>query len=154
MITAYHARYFAYELTKRCSSDSVEKPASVLADQQKMLLEEMTLRNARWFDIEMDKLDRWSEDRRTSLKVELEELDEAVKETRRAARLAPNLPEKLERQRELRKLETKHDAAWRSYDEASRELDKQKEALLDEISHRLEQHSETVELFTIRWSLQ
>ena len=33
-ITAYHARYFAYELTKRCSSDSVEKLASVLADAQ------------------------------------------------------------------------------------------------------------------------
>ena len=33
-ITAYHARYFAYELTKRCSSDSIEKLTSVLADSQ------------------------------------------------------------------------------------------------------------------------
>src|SRR3974377_720892 len=34
MSTAYHAKYFAYELTKRCSSDSVEKLAAVLADAQ------------------------------------------------------------------------------------------------------------------------
>src|SRR6266853_757695 len=34
MSTAYHAKYFAYELTKRCASDSVEKLASVLADAQ------------------------------------------------------------------------------------------------------------------------
>ena len=33
-LTDYHAKYFAYELTKRCSSDSVEKLVSVLADAQ------------------------------------------------------------------------------------------------------------------------
>jgi len=33
-LTDYHAKYFAYELTKRCASDSVEKLASVLADAQ------------------------------------------------------------------------------------------------------------------------
>ena len=34
MITAYHARYFAYELTKRCASDSIEKLAAALSDAQ------------------------------------------------------------------------------------------------------------------------
>jgi hypothetical protein len=124
------------------------------ADRQKALLEEMNARNARWFDIEMDKLDHWAEDRRTSLKVELEELDEAIKETRKAARLAPNLPEKLERQRELRKKETRRDEAWRSYDEASRELDRQKDSLLDEISQRLKQKAESNTIFTLRWTLK
>jgi len=33
-LTAYHAKYFAYELTKRSSSDSMEKLASTLADAQ------------------------------------------------------------------------------------------------------------------------
>jgi len=138
----------------------IEIPAAVLArlqalqsDRQKALLEEMTARNAHWFDIEMDKLDRWAEDRRASLKVELEELDDAVKETRKAARLAPNLPEKLERQRELRKLEGNRDAAWRSYDEASLELDRQKDAVLDGVSKRLEQCSEAENLFVVRWCL-
>ena len=32
--TNYHARYFAHELTKRFSSDSVDKLAFVLADAQ------------------------------------------------------------------------------------------------------------------------
>ena len=65
--------------------------------------------------------------------------------TKKAARLAPNLPEKLERQKELRKLETKRDEAWRSYDQASREIDRQKDALLDDVSRRLER-GETVTL--------
>ncbi|MCX6903086.1 MAG: DEAD/DEAH box helicase, partial [Verrucomicrobia bacterium] len=34
MSTPYHAKYFAYELTKRCPSDSLEKLAGALADAQ------------------------------------------------------------------------------------------------------------------------
>ena len=34
MITDYHAKYFAYELTKRCASDSLEKLSSTLSNAQ------------------------------------------------------------------------------------------------------------------------
>jgi len=121
--------------------------------QQQELLEGMATRNGRWFDIEMDKLDRWAEDRRATLKAELDELDEMIKATKKAARLAPNLPDKLERQRELHKLEAKRDDAWRSYDQASRDVDRQKDTLLDEISRRLEQKTEQTSLFALRWDL-
>jgi hypothetical protein len=63
------------------------------------------------------------------------------------------LPEKLERQREARGLERKRDEAWRAFDQASREIDRQKDALLDEISQRLEQKLEQEPLFTLRWKL-
>src|SRR5438552_7600687 len=33
-MTDYHAKYFAYELTRRCASDSLEKLTSVLSDAQ------------------------------------------------------------------------------------------------------------------------
>lgn len=200
--TAYHAKYFAHDLTRRCASDSVEKLAAVLADAQvdlnphqieavlfafrnpfsrgailadevglgktieagllisqkwavrkQELLDTLAAKNGHWFDTKMDKLDRWAEDRRAGLKAELEELDQEIKEIKKAARLAPNLPEKLERQKELRKLETKRDEVWHSYDEASREIDRQKDALLDEVSKRLEQKSEQETLFTLRWKM-
>lgn len=121
--------------------------------RRRALLEELSGRNGHWFDLEMDKLDRWVEDRRASLKAALEELDEALKAAKRAARLAPNLPEKLERQREVRGLEAKRDQAWRDYDQASREVDRKKEALLDDIGRRMEQRSDMDVLFTIRWRL-
>ncbi|MGE5553929.1 MAG: SNF2-related protein [Betaproteobacteria bacterium] len=124
-----------------------------LARRRQELLEEIGTRNSRWFDTEMEKLDRWAEDRRASLKAELTELDEALKEARKGARLAPTLPEKLERQRAIRVLDSKRDEAWRAYDAASREIDRQKDALLDEISRRLEQRIEDEPLFVLRWSL-
>src|SRR5450756_2629682 len=34
MTTVYHAKYFAYELTKRCPSDSLEKLAGAVASAQ------------------------------------------------------------------------------------------------------------------------
>lgn len=123
------------------------------ARRRQELLDEIASKNGQWFDTEIDKLDRWAEDRRAALKVELEELDQQIKETKKAARLAPNLPDKLQRQRDLRKLETRRDEAWRSYDEASREIDRQKDALLDEIGQRLEQKTEQGLLFTLRWCL-
>ena len=33
-LTPYHAKYFAHELTKRCSSDSIEKLAGAVASAQ------------------------------------------------------------------------------------------------------------------------
>ena len=125
----------------------------ITSSRQQVLLEEMSLRNSHWFDLEMDKLDTWADDRRTSLKKELEELDLTIKETRRAARSAPNLPEKLNLQRELRKVEEKRESAWRNYDVSSREIEKQKDELLDEISHKLKEEASLKLLFTIRWSI-
>ena len=76
-----------------------------------------------------------------------------LREAKKSARLAPTLPEKLERQRAARTLEGKREEAWRAYDQASREIDRQKDALLDEISRRLEQRIEQEQLFALRWKL-
>lgn len=132
---------------------AAEKLVQALTLRRQELLEEMIARNAYWFDTEMDKLDKWADDRRSSLKAELAELDDMLKEAKKAARLAPTLPDKLERQRAVRSLETKRDEAWRAYDQASRDVDRQKDTLLDEISRRLEQKFEMQSLFTIRWEV-
>lgn len=123
------------------------------AQRCQILLEEITARNGQWFDTEMDKLDRWAEDRRASLRADLTELDEAIKDAKKAARLAATLPEKLERQRAARTLETRREEAWRTYDHASRDIDAQKDTLLDTISQRLTQHLEREPLFTLHWQL-
>jgi superfamily II DNA or RNA helicase len=132
------------------ASTHLEKIAT---ETRKATLDEMSTRNGHWFDIEMDKLEHWAEDRRATLKAELDELDESLKVARKAARTAPSLPEKLERQREVRRLETKRDDAWRAFDQASRDLDKQKDTLLDDIAKRLEQRIEEEMLFTVHWRM-
>jgi hypothetical protein len=150
-------RFFDLPATTGRACNVPEPIAARLAEaharRQRELLEELAVRNGRWFDLEMDKLDRWAEDRRSSLKATLDELDESLKAAKKAARLAPTLPEKLERQREARVLEAKRDDAWRAFDQASRDLDRQKDALLDEMGRQLTQTVEQEALFTVRWSL-
>lgn len=140
--------------------DAVAIPAEVLkaldilqARQRQELLDETAFRNGQWFETEIDKLDRWAEDRRVSLKAELAVLDESLKHAKKAARLAPTLPEKLERQRESRLLEVKREEAWHAYEQAGREIDRQKDTLLDDMSRRLEQRIETESLCTFHWHI-
>jgi hypothetical protein len=125
-----------------------------LAVRREAILADLGARSGRWFDAEIEKLDAWAEDRQASLRAALDEIDAALKDAKKAARTAPTLPEKLERQREVRTLDAKRDEAWRSYDQAAREIDRQKDALLDEISRRLAQQTSETPLFTIRWSLK
>ncbi len=113
----------------------------------------MTDRNTRWFETEIEKMDQWAGDRRTSLKTELADLDDEIKDGKKQARLAPTLPEKLDRQRNLRTLEGRRDEAWRAFDAATRDIERQKDALLDDITDRLRQNISEQELFTIRWTL-
>ncbi len=101
----------------------------------------------------MDKLDRWAEDRRQSLKAELDDLDVKLRDLRRAARSAPNLPEKLERQRGAKRMESRRDEAWRDYDRATRDVEKRKDEVLDEVGRRMLTYVERTELFTVRFSV-
>jgi ERCC4-related helicase len=127
--------------------------AKVEARLREDALAQVTARNGHWFEVEMDKLDQWADDRRASLRADLEEADQLLKEAKRAARLAPTLPEKLDRQRAARLLEGKREGAWRAYDQACREVDQRKDGLLDGISQRLQHRLETEPLFSIRWTL-
>lgn len=136
------------------SADVAALLASTLVTRRAQILESLTARNGRWLDVEMEKLDRWAEDRRGSLAARLDELDQELRAAKRAARLAPTLPDKLERQREVRQLESTRDEAWRAYDAASRQIDREKDDLLDEIGLRMEQQLDQSDLFTVRWRLE
>ncbi|MBX3406688.1 MAG: DEAD/DEAH box helicase [Phycisphaeraceae bacterium] len=135
------------------SQSQVQSLAAGIAARKAEIIDETSVRNGRYFDIEIDKLDKWADDRRASLKAALDEVDEALKDAKKSARNAPNLPEKLERQRAVRTLEEKRDRVWRDYDSAAREIDRQKDALLDDIGRRLDQTIDEQPLFSLRWSL-
>jgi len=121
--------------------------------KQAEIIDDIATKNAVCFEEEMDKLDKWAEDRRTSLKLILKEFDDQIKEYKRYARTAHNLPDKLAAQKKIRDLEKKRDAAWREYDIAGREIEKQKDDLIDRIEKKLKQQVIVKKLFTIQWKV-
>jgi len=122
--------------------------------QRKTILDEMAARQSTWFDEEMDKLDNWADDRRAGLKADLKELDEQIKALKKEIRQTGNLPDKLSLQRKARELETKRDEAWRAYDTAAKEIEVQKDGLLDQVEERLGQSVSDEELFAIRFEVK
>jgi ERCC4-related helicase len=121
--------------------------------QRNGVLQELGSRNVAFFDAELDKLDRWGEDKRNSLRVTLKELDDQIRNAKKEARLAPNLPEKLRLEREKRQLDARRDEAWKEYEEAAKGIEVQKDSLMDEIEKRMQQRTAEEVLFTIRWRL-
>ena len=134
-----------------------DKFASLLKDEMKRqensILEDVGIRNSKFFSMELDKLDKWGEDRRNSLKVTLKELDDQIKDIKKQGRLAPNLPEKLKLEKERKLLESDRDKAWHEYDGAAKAIEKNKDELIDHIEKRLSQNITEDLLFTVKWEM-
>ncbi|WP_198366382.1 hypothetical protein [Roseomonas sp. KE0001] len=125
----------------------------VVESEHTAILDDMAARQSAWFDDEMEKLDNWAEDKRAGLKADLKELDEQIKALKKEIRQTGNLPDKLALQRQARALETKRDEAWRAYDAAAKDIEVQKERLLDQVEERLGQNVSDEELFAIRFEI-
>ena len=124
-----------------------------LKAHQLQVIDEIGQRNANYFEIELEKLDLWGEDRRNSLKITLKDLDQQIKDIKKQARLAPNLPEKLKLEKERKKLESERDTAWREYDGAAKEIEQSKDRLIEQIEQKLQQELIKNDLFLIKWNL-
>lgn len=125
-----------------------------LAEQQAHIRRDISERNARFFEIEANKLDGWADDLKVGLERELKELDRQIKEARRAATLAQTLEDKLAGQKAVKALETERSNKRRSLFDAQDKIDEQRAVLIAQIEGKLEQSAETKPLFTIRWSVK
>lgn len=124
-----------------------------ITQKREIILSELATQQAKWFEEEMDKLNFWADDKRKGLKASLKEFDDTIAELKKQARLAANLPDKLAIQKKLRDIDKKRDAAWKEYDEGAKQIERQKDELLDSVEERLKQTVEDKTLFTIRWSM-
>ena len=141
-------------LQEELSDEIKQKLQESIALQKNTIFEEIGLRNANYFEQELEKLDKWGEDKRNSLKVTLKDLDIEIKDLKKQARLAPNLPEKLKLEKERKKLDAERDNAWREYDGAAKDIESNKDKLIDSIEKKLNQSIEEQELFLINWKLK
>ncbi len=63
------------------------------------------------------------------------------------------VPHKLARRRGIRRLESRRNFVWPSYDQESREVIWKKDDLLDDIGNRMRQRTDKERLFVVRWSV-
>lgn len=121
--------------------------------QQAEILQMNAVRNAGFFDTEMEKLDRWAEDVKSSMEIELKELDKEIKCRKTEAKKILNLEEKVTAHRQIKEMEKKRNTMRLNLYQTQDDVDNRKERLIDEIEARLKQKVEKLELFTVRWKL-
>jgi hypothetical protein len=134
-----------YEITILLNN-SVEKDLELVISQNSQ-------RNAGFFDEELIKLEKWAEDKKSSLEIELKQLDIEIKILKAEARKLPRLEEKVKAQRHIKDLEKRRNEMRMNLFKHQDEVDQRKERLISGIEARLKQMVSTKELFTIRWTI-
>jgi ERCC4-related helicase len=126
---------------------------AIVEDSFQEFLNGVDKHNNDFFDEEMEKLDKWAEDRRTGLKTTLKGLDDEIKTLKKESRQAGNLPDRLALQKKVRKLEVKRDTAWRAYDDSARVIEEKKDELIDRVEKRMKQKTSRQQLFDISFEV-
>ena len=121
------------------------------AEKVKIITIGIAERNSEFFDDEVDKLDKWAEDVKKSLEIELKRLDIDIKTMKTSAKKILVLEEKVKIQREIKDMEKKRNEMRQKLYQAQDEVDTKKEGLLVRVEERLKQAISLTPLFTVRW---
>ena len=121
--------------------------------QREHVLAEIGLRNTNWLDQETAKLDRWSEDLKFGLEQEIKDLDQQIRDAKRASAAAATLEDKLVHQRALKTLQTTRNQKRKDLFVAQDQVEDKRDALIADIEARMTKGQKDEPLFTIRWRL-
>jgi adenine-specific DNA-methyltransferase len=110
--------------------------------------------NHRYFSEELDKLDRWAEDLKTGLELELKQLDRDIKDTDRQSKQLISLQEKLEFQKKKAAMEKRRNQKRHELFTAQDQVDRRREELIEQLEKQLKMHShEVTSVFHIQWRI-
>ena len=84
---------------------------------------------------------------------EMDDTKRKIADIRREVRLAPTMQEQAELQAELKKLETLRRRQQQKIFDIEDEIAEKRDSLVEQLTMRMKQKTETEELFTIRWSV-
>jgi ERCC4-related helicase len=110
-------------------------------------------RNSEFFDDEVDKLDKWADDMKKALELDLKKLDIDIKTAKTNAKKIVELEEKIKVQREIKDMEKKRNEMRKKLYDAQDEVDDRKEKLIQRVEAQLKQRTYLKELFSIRWKV-
>lgn len=110
-------------------------------------------RNSEFFDNEVDKLDKWADDMKIALELDLKKLDIDIKTAKTNAKKIVDLAEKLKTQRTIKDSEKKRNEMRKRLYDAQDEVDSRKEDLIAKVEAQLRQNIKTEELYSIRWKV-
>jgi hypothetical protein len=110
-------------------------------------------RNSVFFDDEVDKLDKWADDMKKALELDLKKLDIDIKTARTNAKKIVELEEKVKVQRQIKDMEKKRNEMRKKLYEEQDGVDVRKESLIARVEAQLKQKTTLLPLFTVRFKV-
>ena len=136
-----------------CHIEKESKIKEVFDMQFNVVLNKLLEVNNKFFDSEIEKLEKWSKKKKKSLELELRNLDIEIKFKKAEARKLLKLEDKLNMQKIIKELEKKrNNLRFNLFDEQDK-IDDKKEKLIEEIEDKMKQRIEVEELFKIKWKI-
>ena len=121
--------------------------------QEVEILEQNALRNSEYFDEEYEKLDKWADDVKSSLEMELKELDKEIKARKTETKKILSLEKKVLEQRHIKEMERKRNEMRQNLYKAQDDVEQRKDHLLTETENHLRQQVGKHEVITFRWRI-
>jgi len=122
-------------------------------DSVDLVSEQIMERNGEFFEQEVDKLDKWAEDMKKSLEIELKKLDIDIKALKTNAKKIVILEEKVKFQKQIKESEKKRNEMRQKLYESQDDVDRRKESLIELVEGQLKQKSSLTEIFIIKWKV-
>lgn len=135
------------------TSSAPEALAALVGDRHTAIVQQAQIRLGDFLEEEEERLDNWRDDARVSFDAQIKALTKDAKEKTKLSRAVQGLQEKVELQREANALKRQADDLNHQLYTRLREIDAERERLLDEIAEKLNLTPTLTPLFTIRWDI-
>lgn len=122
-------------------------------NQKAAIIADNAEKTAKQFDAEVEKLERWSEDRKTSLDLKIKEIDKQIRDLKKNTRNLHTLDEKIANQRNLRAAETERMNLRRKLFAAQDAIDDERDKLIAAAEKSLTNKITTQRIFAIDWRI-
>lgn len=127
--------------------------SEIAAGKEVGILNEISQRNARFFEDEAEKLDGWADDLKSGLEREIKDFDKQIKEARRSSVAALTLEEKLNWQKHIKAFESARNTKRQSLFDAQDAIDVRRGDLISEIEGKLKIQNNRKTIFTMQWRI-
>ena len=118
-----------------------------------VLLELLRAKDTEYFQLEVDKLHKWAEDKILASEKELKDVKFKIKEINRESKKTSSSEELLKMQTELRKLERKKKVLRQEIFEVEDEIEERRDSMISVIKEKMLKAINESSIFTIKWKL-
>lgn len=147
-------KLFSVQAAGKPSQASGNPPPVLAANAERLAqarIAELLEANQRLFNEEREKLEKWADDKLLAAEEGLRETKARIAQLKRDARKAATLEDQSAIQNELRELERRQRRQRQDIFSVEDEIIERRDALIDQLEKRIQQHTESDNLFTLRF---